>query len=82
MAKFDYSDVVRVVADADEKLRPGAIAWVIGVFPEKPEGKHFESFPDGAVYAVEFEDGEAIDVPESLLEPDKVFLSGTPESKS
>ncbi len=72
MAKFDYSDVVRVIADADEKFRPTAIAWVIGVFPEKPSGKHFESFPYGAVYAVEFEDGEAIDISEALLEPEKV----------
>lgn len=68
MTKFDYSDVVRVVPGADERFRPTAIAWVIGVFPEKPSGKHFESFPDGAIYAIEFEDGEAIDIPESLLE--------------
>ncbi len=74
MAKFDYSDVVRVVADADEEFRPSAIAWVIGVFQERPSGEHFASFPDGTVYAVEFEDGEAIDIPETMLEPKKVSL--------
>lgn len=59
-------DVVRVIADADARFRPAKIAWVVGVFPERPSGKHFESSSDEAVYAIEFEDGEAIDIPESL----------------
>jgi hypothetical protein len=74
MANFTYSDVVRVVADADERFRPNARAWVIGVFPKRPSGSHFDSFPEGAVYAIEFDDGEAIDIPESLLEPYRVVL--------
>lgn len=74
MANFTYSDVVRVVADADDRFRPNARAWVIGVFPKMPSGSHFDSFPGGAVYAIEFDDGEAIDIPESLLEPHRVVL--------
>lgn len=68
MAKFDYGDVVRVVQDAEGRFRPTSIAWIIGVFPEKPSGAHFDSFPDGPIYAIEFEDGEAVDIPEGLLE--------------
>jgi hypothetical protein len=82
MAKFDYNDVVRVVSHGDEKFRPGATAWVVAVFEKKPPGQHFASFPDGAVYMIEFEDGEAIDIPEAMLEPARVSLSEGGESKS
>ncbi len=68
MPKFDYDNVVRVISNADQKYRPGAIAWVVGVFSKKPSGSYFDSFPEGAVYSIEFEDGECVDIPENLLE--------------
>lgn len=71
---FNYDDVVRVVANAEQMYRPGAIAWVVAVFHQKPEGASFDGFPDGVVYSIEFEDGEAIDIPECMLEPGRVVL--------
>lgn len=68
MNKFNYDDVVRVKDGADEALRPGKTAWVIGVFSDRPPGKHFQEFPPGTVYSIEFEDGDAIDVHEDNLE--------------
>lgn len=58
-----YGDAVIVKADAAECFRPGAKASVIGITPsEERRGAHFDQFPDGVVYLVEFEDGEALDV--------------------
>lgn len=68
MSRFTYGDTVRIVMTAPERLRPGAIAWVIGVFEKRPEGKYFDQFPTGEVYSIEYEDGEAVDVHESVLE--------------
>lgn len=69
MPRFDYDDRVRVVPGSDGMTRPGALAWVIGVFDQRPAGKHFEQFPPGVVYAIEYEDGEAADIHESHLQP-------------
>ena len=68
MPKFDYDNVVRVVNYADQRYRPGAIAWVVGVFAKKPVGSYFDNFPEGVVYSIEFEDGEYVDIPEMFLE--------------
>lgn len=65
MAKFDYDDRVRVVKQLSARL--GSPASVIGVF-ETRSGMHFDQFPPGVVYAIEFDDGEAIDAHESWLE--------------
>ena len=66
---FTYDDVVRVKADAPAKMRPGAKAWVIGITAEgERRGKHFEQFPPGTVYLVEFAGGDAIDIHEGMLE--------------
>lgn len=69
MARFDYDDRVRVALGADEKLRPGAVAWVVGVFEDRPAGSYFEKFPSGVVYSIEYEDGEAKEIHESDLQP-------------
>ncbi|PWG01436.1 hypothetical protein [Sphingosinicella humi] len=67
---FTYGDIVCIRSDAPIELRPGSKAWVIGVTAEQdPRGSHFAQFPDGTVYLVEFEGGDAIDVHESMLEP-------------
>jgi hypothetical protein len=68
MAKFDYDDRVHVAASADKKYRPGEVASVIGVFEDRPSGSHFAQFPNGVVYTIEFEDGDALDIHERDLE--------------
>lgn len=67
MTKFTYDDIVNVISSAPAELRPGARAWIVGVFEDRP-GKYFESFPPGIVYSIEFEDGSSLEVHESLLE--------------
>jgi hypothetical protein len=68
MTQFTYSDLVRTSDDAPQQARPGNKASVIGITtqPER-RGSHFEQFPPGTVYLVEFEDGHAMDVHESHL---------------
>jgi hypothetical protein len=67
MTKFTYDDVVKVREDAPKELRPGNTAWVVGVFETRP-GKYFDIFPEGVVYTIEFEDGNAIEIHESNLD--------------
>jgi hypothetical protein len=64
--KFDYDDIVKVVEDAPESLRPGQKAWIVGVFVDRP-GKYFEQFPEGTVYSIEYEDGSCVEVHEAYL---------------
>lgn len=66
MAKFTYDDIVIIRKNADPSMRPGSKAWVIGVFQDRTANR-FEWLPEGVVYSVEFEDGEAIDVHETAL---------------
>lgn len=69
-AMFTYDHVVRVEADAPTEIRPGETAWVIGITPDdKKRGSHFDRFPAGTVYLVEFEGGDAIDIHENMIEP-------------
>jgi len=64
-----YDDTVMVKPDAAERFRPGVKGSVVGITPpEERRGAHFEQFPEGVVYLVEFEDGEALDVHGSWLE--------------
>ncbi|HVM38393.1 MAG TPA: hypothetical protein VM265_08405 [Sphingomicrobium sp.] len=66
---FNYGDTIRVKPDAPGDIRPGETGSVIGVTPEeKKRGSHFGQFPAGTVYSVEFEGGDAIDIPESMIE--------------
>lgn len=68
---FTYDAIVRIRADSPADMHPGAKAWVIGITTEQEKrGKHFEQFPAGTVYLVEFEGGDAITIHESMLEPD------------
>ena len=69
--KFNYDDTVKVRPDAAPELRPGATAWVVGVFETRP-GSYFDKFPDGVIYTIEFEDGSSADVHEMSLEPNIV----------
>ena len=69
MSKFTYDDRVRVATTANREFRPGEIAWVIAVLEERPRGEYLDQFPPGVIYTVEYEDGEAIDIHESDLEP-------------
>ena len=68
MAKFTYSDVVRVKADAPASLRARATGLVIAVFETRPEGSYFAECPRGVVYSIEYRDGAAVDVHEDHLE--------------
>lgn len=67
MARFTYDDIVRVRESAPAGARPGAKAWVVGVFEARP-GKYFDTFPEGVIYTIEFEDGASIEIHESSLE--------------
>ncbi|MGN4074810.1 hypothetical protein [Burkholderia gladioli] len=69
MAKFDYSNIVRAIASADPKYRPGARAWIVGVY-ENDSSPWLKRFPPGAVYSIEYEDGSSVEIHESLLERD------------
>ena len=64
--KFDYDDVVKVVKDAPESLRPDQKAWIVGIFVDR-SGKYFEQFPEGTVYSIEYEDGSSTEVHEAHL---------------
>jgi hypothetical protein len=68
VAKFEYDDTVQVALAAPAALRPGAQASVIGITEDRRSGSHFEQFPPGTVYLVEYEDGVAVDIHESHLE--------------
>lgn len=68
MTKFTYDDIVKVVVQAPEALRPGKRAWIVGVFDDRP-GSYFDEFPPGTVYSIEFEDGSSLEIHESDLEP-------------
>ncbi len=67
MPKFTYNDIVKASDDARSELRPGEIAWVVGVFDTHP-GKYFDKFPKGVVYTIEFEDGTSVEAHESELQ--------------
>ena len=69
MNKFTYDDRVKVKEDAPALFRPGQKAWVVLVVSTKDRvGAYFDQFPPGTVYSIEFEDGEAVEIHESLLE--------------
>ena len=73
MGKFTYDDIVIVRDSALAEQRPGARAWVIAVFDGRKSrpGKHFDNFPEGVVYTVEFDDGATAEVHEDDLIIDK-----------
>lgn len=66
---FTYDDTVKVKAHAPLDMRPGETASVIGItHEENKRGRHFDQIPAGTVYLVEFEEGDAIDIHESMIE--------------
>jgi hypothetical protein len=70
MNKFVYDDVIRIRSDAHQKFRSGERAWVVGVITEDRRlGSHYEQFPLGTIYTIEFEDGDSIDIHEDGIEP-------------
>jgi len=76
-AKYDYNDLVRVKPGISHWLdvpgrrttgpRTGDVASVFAVDNDRLAGSRPE-FPPGAIYGIEFEDGDAIEVHESDLE--------------
>ncbi|MBB4768918.1 MULTISPECIES: hypothetical protein [Xanthomonas] len=68
MPKFNYDDRVRVISGAGASARQGANGWVVGVFESRPAGEYFQAFPEGVVYSIEFEDGQALEIHEVDLE--------------
>jgi len=67
MAKFDYGSTARIAPSAHKELRQGAPVAIVGITSERPEGGHFQRFPPGVVYHVEYADGVSADVHESDL---------------
>ena len=69
MRMFTYSDTVLVNADAPAEIRPGQKGSVIGITTEhERSGSHFDQFPAGTIYLVEFEGGEALDIHGGMLQ--------------
>lgn len=66
--QFTYNDIVRVLPSAGADARPGARAWIVGVFADPRPGQYFDKFPYGVVYSIEFEDGSSVEVHESDLQ--------------
>lgn len=63
-----YGDSVAVATTAPEQLRPGATGAICGVtLQAERRGAHLDQFPEGTIYLVEFEDGEAMDIHEGWL---------------
>lgn len=68
--KFNYDDVIRVRSDAHQKFRPGERAWVVDVITEDRRiGSHYEQFPLGTIYTIEFEGEDSIDIHEDSIKP-------------
>lgn len=66
---FTHAGTVLVKSGAPAEMRPGQMASVIGITIDGERvGSHFGRFPAGTVYLVEFEDGDALDIHESMLE--------------
>jgi len=59
--KFDWGQAVRVTTTAPENMHPGKVGSICGM----------REITDGRLYLVEFSDGEALEIPENLLEPIK-----------
>lgn len=66
MAKYSYGDIVRARESAPPELRPGSKAWIVGV-EETRAGHHYDQFPPGTIYTIEFEDGTSTDIHEIQL---------------
>ncbi|GHT99690.1 hypothetical protein AGMMS49960_05620 [Betaproteobacteria bacterium] len=78
VAKFTYSDAVKVKLSSDPVLKPGQLASIVGAYDKeelKKGGKweggnwFFDRFKPGVVYIIEYEDGSAENVHEDDLEP-------------
>jgi hypothetical protein len=68
-AKFDYDDIVTTRMGLGSTLRPGSMAWIVGITPEsKRSGKFLEEFPRGTTYTIEFEDGVSVEVQEADIQ--------------
>lgn len=59
--KYDWGQAVRVVMTAPENMRPGKEGSVCGMRMSGNE----------RLYLIEFSDGEALEIPENLIEPMK-----------
>lgn len=71
-AKFTWGDSLRVKAGAQPERRPGSSATVVGIREiEAEETARKYGAPVGAtLYLVEFQDGDAIEIPDAWVEPD------------
>ena len=68
MSKFTFRDSARIENSAPDGLRPGTVVAVVGVIEQHQRfGSHADSFPEGVIYTVEFEDGTSLDVHEDHL---------------
>jgi hypothetical protein len=66
--KFEYSDLVRVVDEAPEDLRPGMMGSVCGIVVTDAKTAATFGVREGvAVYLIEFSDAETREVPENWL---------------
>ena len=70
MADFTWGDTVRIRADAPPQYQPGEVASVCGIREVETveQERQFGSPVGSRLYLVEFENGDAIEVPEALLE--------------
>jgi hypothetical protein len=70
VSKFTWGDGARIESEAPDCLRPGSAVAIVGVVEQhERRGTHFDSFAEGVIYTVEFEDGTSLDVHEGHLVP-------------
>lgn len=79
MPDATWGDTVRVKAIAPVSMRPGAIAAVVGIRDvETPtQATQFETPIGSKIYAIEFSDGDAIELAEMWIELSRDEPTGT-----
>lgn len=69
MLLLAYDGRLRFSDDAEQHLRSGREAWMIGVFLDFAAGRYFESIPDLVIYTIRYEDGQAANMHQSQHVP-------------
>lgn len=68
---FNYGDAVVVKQDAPKRYRPGSIGSICGIrIIDSPAiAQQFDQMINSELYLIEFNDGQAVEIPKSFLIP-------------
>ena len=66
---YDYGDAVKIKSNAPERYKPGKIGSICGIriIENTETAKEFDQPLDTELYAIEFDKGEAIEIPIMFL---------------